>query len=168
MDFQLNIGLSLSASPFVVVILMIFCIGLGIWFYRNTNPAVSRGLRLLLTCIRCAALALVLLLVFTPVLRIETHSMRPPAVGLLIDNSSSMRLSDDGIPRSETVRQVLGSQEIARLSEKTIISDLPCFYGHNRLNPPEAGQLNDTLQRIITYCPKNQSKILVRLKEETC
>ena len=125
-------GLSLSGSPVLVVFLMALCVGVGFWFYKRTNPEISVRIRILLTCFRSAALALVLLLIFTPVLRIQTHRIRKPAVGLLIDNSGSMRLSDRSVPRNQTVAQILKSQEIARLAHET---DLHNFLFSSELSP---------------------------------
>ncbi|HEX6049361.1 MAG TPA: vWA domain-containing protein, partial [Gemmatimonadaceae bacterium] len=81
--------------------------------------------RAVLMGLRIAALALVLLCVFRPVLVVSEAVPQRNVVGVLIDDSRSMRIADlDGVTRADAVRHLLGGRDsalYAALAEKFVV-----------------------------------------------
>ena len=81
--------------PLLLVIGLILTVPLGLCIYRrqrNNLPAISRGLHLGLTATRVFILAMLVLVLSKPYLRIDHQIERKPIVALLFDDSQSMRL----------------------------------------------------------------------------
>ncbi|MDH7515799.1 MAG: hypothetical protein QHI48_08000 [Bacteroidota bacterium] len=111
-----SVAISFAASALLLVLLVLVAIALSAWFYRYTVPEVGRGKRLLLTTLRAAALALPLFLLFEPVLNLRRTAEEPPRIAVLIDDSRSMTIADNGVERAKTVRELLASPALRRLS----------------------------------------------------
>lgn len=74
--------------------------------------------RVVLSGLRVAAVALLLFVLFRPALVISTVVPQKNFLGILIDDSRSMRIADtDGRPRSDFVQQYFGPENGALLSE---------------------------------------------------
>jgi hypothetical protein len=88
---SISLGVSGSWVP-------VFWIGLGlaallaVWAYRAPVPPLPRGNRILLGCLRFAALALLLLALFQPVMTVAARSSDRPLLAILLDRSTSMNL----------------------------------------------------------------------------
>jgi hypothetical protein len=132
MNPQLKFGLSLSGSPVLFVLLLFICTGSVIWLYRRTVPVIPPIIKVFLIILRSAALTGLVFLIFSPIVRIVYHQTKLPAIGVLIDNSGSMRLSDQEIRRSDTVYKLMQSPEMALLSSQT---DMRAFLFSNTLFP---------------------------------
>ena len=104
-------------------------VGFTIWIYRRTIPPVSRLLRGILVFLRAFALVLICFLVFAPVLHITFHEIRQAAVGLLIDSSSSMQISEGEKTRGDIVQELLRSHEVEALSRRFRL--LPYLFAEN-------------------------------------
>ncbi len=64
------------------------------WFYyRRTNPMLSRGCRIALGTLRGLALAALFFVFAEPLLVIENSDTKAPVVAVLVDNSTSMKLN---------------------------------------------------------------------------
>ncbi|HTO92743.1 MAG TPA: vWA domain-containing protein, partial [Bacteroidota bacterium] len=101
--------LEFSSTPLLAVLVALAAGAIAWFFYRVTLPPVARPYRILLTVLRGAALALVLLLLFEPVLRSVTTVRESAVVAVLADRSESMTIADAGGSRSAELRRLLTS-----------------------------------------------------------
>ena len=89
---------------------------------RMRGGARDRGV---LMALRVAALAIVVLAVLHPVLVVSEAVPQRNVVGVLVDDSRSMRIADlDGTTRAEAMRQLLGGKDsslYAALAEKFVV-----------------------------------------------
>lgn len=81
-------------------------VALAGWFYRRVFGRLPRAHRRSLFLLRAVAIAIVVLLLFRPVLSFEREATRPRALVLLVDSSASMNTADDasGKTRFEQAR----------------------------------------------------------------
>jgi len=94
----------------LLFLLFIFCLlGFSIYVYRQTNPPVPRWLKNVLTFLRVTALLLILFILFEPILKLSWERIEKPTIAVMLDNSASMTLEDDGKSRSENAKAVLNS-----------------------------------------------------------
>ena len=85
--------------------------------YRDVRGKSTRRDRLILTALRTAALGLVLLCLFRPALVISMVVPQRSFVGILLDDSMSMRIADsDGVARGEFVDHMFGPEGSALVS----------------------------------------------------
>jgi len=103
----MQLELKFSAAWWVPLLFILLAVLFSLWIYRRTVPAVSPLLRRVLLGLRYAALALVLLLLFEPVLGLRWTTSRRPTVAVLVDESASMTITDSTSRRSETARRLL-------------------------------------------------------------
>lgn len=88
--------------------LFILLLTLLAWFiYRRTNPIVPPVIKNLLTFLRWAALVLLLWVILEPIIRFIFFQNEPATIAVLVDNSASMSLDDDGRKRTDKVREFL-------------------------------------------------------------
>jgi hypothetical protein len=85
--------LTLGYSPLWLALGLFVAAGLAVAAYWRTTPPVSTGRRVLLGSLRFLALALVLFLLLEPVLRQINATERPPLLGVLIDDTESLRVT---------------------------------------------------------------------------
>ena len=104
-----SIEFSFSSPPLYAAIAILGAASLAYLFYRFTLPPVSRSLRIILSALRGAALALVLLLLLEPVLRTSFVTRHPPVVAILADRSASMSITDRTGSRADQLRKLLAS-----------------------------------------------------------
>src|SRR5512139_398596 len=110
-------SLSISLSTLVLVLAALLSIGLSIFVYRITIPPVPNRVRSILAALRSAGLFFLILLIAEPLLSLLTRRDEPPQILVLVDNSRSMTITDKGRIRSETIRSILSSEEMHRLSD---------------------------------------------------
>ncbi|HEY3294234.1 MAG TPA: vWA domain-containing protein [bacterium] len=114
-----NIHLGLSASAWWYILLALLAVGGSFLIYRFTLPPVSPLRKALLWVLRSAALVLLLLLLFEPVLSYLRHQAKPPVVALLVDRSASMSISAGQEDRGETLKRLLASPALRDLAHKS-------------------------------------------------
>jgi uncharacterized membrane protein len=78
------------------------------WSYARARGASRRRDRLVLAALRAAALAVLFLCLGQPTLVLSTAIPQQSFVGVLLDDSRSMRIADEGHPRSDFVPQAFG------------------------------------------------------------
>jgi uncharacterized membrane protein len=71
------------------------------WSYARTRQTVPRRDRVVLAVLRCAALAVLCFCLCQPALVLSTAVPQQSFVGLLLDDSRSMRIADEGAPRGD-------------------------------------------------------------------
>lgn len=91
MIFASEINISLSFSPVYLVIGIILSILFSVWIYRITLPKISVPLKIFLTILRSAAIVLILLAIFEPVISIINKENIKPRTLLFFDNSTSIK-----------------------------------------------------------------------------
>ena len=91
MIFASEINISLSFSPVYLVIGIILSILFSVWIYRITLPKISVPLKIFLTILRSAAIVLILLAIFEPVISIINKENIKPKTFLFFDNSTSIK-----------------------------------------------------------------------------
>ncbi|HMK37866.1 MAG TPA: hypothetical protein VK569_00905, partial [Bacteroidota bacterium] len=102
-----SIEFSFASPPIYAAIIILAAAGLSYAFYRFTLPPVSRSRRIMLSILRGAALALVLLMLLEPVLRTSSITRHPPVVAILADRSASMSIVDRTGNRAEQTNRLL-------------------------------------------------------------
>jgi hypothetical protein len=109
--------LSFAESVFLLIGLIVIAIAVSIWVYRRTVPEVSKGLRVTLIVFRSLALAVLLFILFQPVLNLEESISIEPKIAIIYDNSKSMTVEDAGTSRSDILRTLADSDELSRLDD---------------------------------------------------
>ncbi|MBN1825579.1 MAG: hypothetical protein JW958_04870 [Candidatus Eisenbacteria bacterium] len=105
-----NIPLLLAAFLFALLA--------AVWAYRRTIPPVSAPVRRLLGALRFASTALLLALLFDPLLTVSREETLRPAVAVLLDRSASMGIVDgEGGPRRLAADRALREEPAAVLEK---------------------------------------------------
>ena len=108
-------SLSLRSSfPWWAAGLVLVAVGLGVsWLYARESGRFGRVRRLIMTVLRGASIALLLLLLLRPVLIAEYVGERPRGVALLIDNSQSMTQRDRRLTPQDRIRVAIAEDLVA-------------------------------------------------------
>ncbi len=112
-----NIRIVLSGSAWLYFILAAILIAFSVFVYRYTLPKISKPSKLLLTIIRALIFALVLFLIFEPLLSVTQKANTEKRTLLLVDNSKSISAKDSLI-RSQSILKLikdLNSEEALNL-----------------------------------------------------
>jgi hypothetical protein len=99
-----------NISPFIILGVFLAAAILSYLLYRSTIPPLANGWRITLSIIRGLAVALILLLLFTPQLTLVWQQRVIDKVALVIDRSASMGLLEKGtsrLNRGEIIAQKL-------------------------------------------------------------
>ncbi|MBV6521564.1 MAG: hypothetical protein MNPFHGCM_01703 [Gemmatimonadaceae bacterium] len=97
----------LLAAPLAVL-------GVAVWSYRRAGGALRLGDRLLLGSMRALALALLAFCLLRPMLAVSTAIPQRNVVGVVVDDSKSMRIVDrDSLSRARRVLELVGSADSA-------------------------------------------------------
>ena len=117
--------LTLAYSPALLVALVAAAAALAAWAYRRTTPPIGPGLRVGLGLLRFAALALVLFLIFEPILRRTETDEQPPVLAVLVDRSESLTVTGDtSAAPSDAVREALSALDDPRADRYGFAADL--------------------------------------------
>jgi uncharacterized membrane protein len=111
-------GMSFAAIVIVAALVLAFV------SYRVLRSRVEWRRRGVLALLRVAALAVILFCLFRPVLVVKAAVTQQNVVGVLIDDSRSMQIADEGGTRGEFVRRTFGDSNSAimqSLSDKFLV-----------------------------------------------
>ncbi len=98
----------LETHPVVLVVCLAAAALFTAWTYRRTTPPVTPARKWVLGSLRFVAVALVLVLLFDPVLRTFEENLAPPTIAVLVDDSESMSLApSEGASWKDGLRQSL-------------------------------------------------------------
>jgi hypothetical protein len=114
-----HIELGFTSSPFTIVLLLAVAVVVSYYVYRNTIPPVGTGKRALLTLFRSAALFLLTVLLFEPILRLVFTSQQPPGIAVLIDNSKSMTITDRLGSRKDELTAMFSSSAFRNIANRS-------------------------------------------------
>lgn len=98
-------ALSFAQSVLLLVALVAVAVLFSVWVYRRTVPEITRGRRTALIALRAGALAVLLFLLFEPVLNLQRSEELAPRVAVLLDNSKSMTVEDAGVARTTRMKE---------------------------------------------------------------
>ncbi|MCD6374411.1 MAG: VWA domain-containing protein [Caldisericaceae bacterium] len=102
--------------PFIVILLAgAGAFGISYFFYRKTNPQISEFARWILLILRALVIWLLVLLFFTPTIRLTLLREKLQKIAVFIDNSKSMTVKENGNTRWDQVVKIV----------KTIQNELP-------------------------------------------
>jgi hypothetical protein len=136
-DFDLNI----HGNIFLFLLIFAALIGLSIYVYRWTIPPVPRWLRRILAILRIASLAIILFILFEPILNISWNRTEKPIVAVLLDNSASMTLKDNGEVRSDNAKAIVVSDLFQKSSKD---NSFDFFQFSHTLAPLSTDKLDST------------------------
>ncbi len=104
---MIHLTLEHGYHPLTMFTVLVVALGLTLLFYRRVFGELSRRRRRVLLGLRFAALVVVTLLLFRPVVSLERWVTERRTLVFLVDTSSSMSVADDatGVPRFEQARR---------------------------------------------------------------
>ncbi len=112
-----------SPWPAMVVLGLVAALSIpAVFTYTAARGDTTPTARTVMACLRLGTIALLVFILFQPVLVLTSVVPQRNFVGILIDDSQSMQITGtDGVPRSDFVRRTFGaegSELLARLSDK--------------------------------------------------
>ena len=113
-----NLKISLTFSPFLFFLAIIFFVAFTIFIYRFTVPDISNAKKVFLIVVRSLTLSLVLLSIFEPTLTLIKRNVLKPITLFFIDNSKSI-LVDDGSEKDKMILNVVKQLEQNDLIKNT-------------------------------------------------
>lgn len=128
-----NIRIALSGSTWLYIILAAILIAFSVFVYRYTLPRISNSSKILLTIIRSFIFALVLFLIFEPILSLTKRTNDENNTLLLIDNSKSIS-AKDSLKRSQSILKLIKDLN----SEESI--NVKLFSFGNKIDSVSVGQ----------------------------
>jgi hypothetical protein len=99
--------LNLSIPGWIFFILFWLLIALAVIYYRKTLPPLSILRRSILVILRSLSLIIIFFLLFKPVLELFFEQREKPAIAILYDNSSSMKIEDPSGIRGDSLQYAL-------------------------------------------------------------
>lgn len=92
-DFD-SINIILNGNVITLILAAVILIIFTVFIYKITVPQVTRMKKIILVSIRSFTLVMILLLIFEPIVRINTIKIEEPKNLIYIDNSQSIKLAD--------------------------------------------------------------------------
>jgi uncharacterized membrane protein len=112
-DGDLAFGVGSAAALVFVLIATALAFGAAMVTYRRVGAQSSMRDRLALGALRTAVLLVVLACLFRPMLLLSSPVPQRNFVGVLVDDSRSMRIADGGSERASIIRAALGTRDSA-------------------------------------------------------
>lgn len=103
-----EILLKLSWPNWLFSIAVLVLAAIAYFYYFRTLPPLSAGRRYLLLLVRALSLAILFFLILEPVLRLLYRQSEKPIVAVLLDNSASMKIRENGAVRGDSVAYLAG------------------------------------------------------------
>jgi hypothetical protein len=122
-----KISLNFSFPSFFFFLFLIILVGYVVYIYRFTIPTIPQNKKVILIILRSVALALLLFVIFEPILSLAKKKILVPVNLIFFDNSRSIQIND-GTDRTKTVKDfvkgikdngLLGSSELFTFGSKT-------------------------------------------------
>ncbi|MBT7789794.1 MAG: VWA domain-containing protein [Calditrichaeota bacterium] len=90
----------------------------SIWAYKRTWPPTGLTIRWTLIMLRWGALIGGILIISHPELELKENLLEPASIGVLIDQSASMSITQGEVDRQQIVRDILNSQSFSDLNKR--------------------------------------------------
>lgn len=100
-----------SGYLWLIALLFLASVAFTIFYYRRTNPPLEFGRRLLLGILRGIAVTALCFILAEPLLLISKTKVEPPAVALLVDNSTSVAENRNSHDQFAAIDQVMADIE---------------------------------------------------------
>ena len=110
-----------APAGWAVFLIVLAIVSYVVWNYWREDQAVGVVSKVCLGVIRCLALLLILLILFEPVIVVETKDRQPSMTLVLIDTSESMNLSDfyTRPKQVQQLRDALGHKKVKQALDST-------------------------------------------------
>jgi uncharacterized membrane protein len=140
---QGNLAFGATGSVSVVTLIVAGVAAVALLTYRGVRPQRVRD-QVLLIAFRLAALAVIAFCLFRPVLVLRSAVPQENFVAVLLDDSQSMQIADEGAPRAQFIREQFGPDGaiVRGLSERFALRFFRFSSGTERVSG--AGQLEFT------------------------
>lgn len=164
-----NLYLQFSLPGWLFFIIACALILLTYFYYRKTLPPLSALRRASLSVIRSASVVLVFFLLLQPIIHFTLEHRQPAVVGVLLDNSASMKIVDGKVPRSDSLQFILNkllpvqNRDSVVFALYTFQQNIRRFSGDSLDFSGQQTNISHALESIIdTLLPRNlQSVVLV-------
>ena len=117
----------INGSWWLFALLMLLSIGFSVYNYKLTVPPISHRKKYLLISLRSIGIALLLFLLFEPIISMVTGKEEPPVLAVLLDNSQSSGMSDASGNRKQKYLKAVDESGFLSLSENQL--DVNLFDG---------------------------------------
>ena len=118
-----EILLKLSWPNWLFSIAVLILAAIAYLYYFRTLPPLSAGRRGLLFLVRALSLAILFFLILEPVLRLLYRQNEKPMVAVLLDNSASMKIRENGAARGDSVTYL--AEHLAGLNRQDSLEIVP-------------------------------------------
>ena len=150
-------------TSYLLIALCVVCASIfTVYIYRHTVPRISRALRYVLIALRAAALSLILIVLFEPLLSLHSSEEQKPTLALLVDNSLSMSLSDKNGSRETYIKTALQSDGYTDLVRATDLHPYS-FAGTVNMLLPDSFNANGGITNISMAIQQAQEQSPTRL-----
>ncbi len=109
-----DLFLQMSLPDWLFALLALVLAGAAFGYYYRTLPPLSPVRRTVLVVLRGLVLVIVLFLILEPVLRLMRQNREKPVIGVLLDNSASMKIAENYGLRGDSLRYI--AREITRFA----------------------------------------------------
>jgi hypothetical protein len=86
------------------ILIVVFAALIASYLYLRTQPELSRGRKLLLASLRGVCIAILLLLLISPIYYYRNIKKLSPVIITLLDNSASMKLAAEAPRLTSSIR----------------------------------------------------------------
>ncbi len=135
----------------VAAVVVIAAVAIAFVSYRILRTRVQWKERAALALLRLAAIAILLFCIFRPVLVVKAAVAQQNVVGILIDDSRSMQLTDENGPRADLIRKTFANPDssiMKALSERFLIRTFRFSSATSRLTAPNELTFTGTQTRL--------------------
>jgi len=139
-----------AGAPIAAAV-VVAALALAFVSYRVLRSRVEWRQRAVLGVLRLAALAIILFCIFRPVLVVKAAVAQQNVVGVLIDDSRSMQLSDENGTRAELIRRTFGNPDspiMKALSDRFLVRTFRFSSSTSRVTSPADLTFSGTQTRV--------------------
>ena len=163
-----NLYLQFSLPGWLFFVIACVLVLLIYFYYRKTLPPLSAPRRVLLSTVRSASVVLVFFLLLQPVVHLTLKQSRTAVVGVLLDNSASMKIVDGKAPRSDSLKFILNkllpmeNQDSVDFALYTFQENIKRFTGDSLNFSGRQTNISHALESIIdTLLPRNLQLVVL-------
>lgn len=106
----------------IITLSILISLVFSVWAYKRTWPPTSLPIRSFLILLRWGALVGGILIISQPEIELKKNLLEPASIGVLVDQSASMSITQGETNRKQIVRNILNSQSFSDLNNKFNLS----------------------------------------------
>lgn len=118
---QYNLGF--IGSYWILILLIIATTLFSYFIYKKTNPELNNFFKFILITIRSLALALILLILFEPIITTLQNHTKKPKVAIVYDNTESMSIKTKRFNKLEIYKEVLKNLNLSGIEKDEFLLD---------------------------------------------